>query len=278
VQKFTKSLTREIELGGQRLALTLSAEGVSVRPVGSRATPREIGWAAVLCAAAGGAADPTEPQVTAALAALRKPPGGKKAAPAAASDKKGETADAAAEPSAPASGKLQELLARLEKWLAQHRKHLLEDLRPGANELERHALQAKLGGELPDELRTLLAWHNGQKREFAGGFEEDGLLLGTEEVAEAKAELDRGAAGNGAGNGWQAGWIPFLDDDSGNYVFLDTSQSGAPVRVFWLGKKEQPTLAPSLTAWFEEFVSAVEAGKYVEEPERGTFMRRKETK
>jgi len=48
-----------------------------------------------------------------------------------------------------------------------------------------------------------------------------------------------------------------------------------PVRAFWLEKKEQPVLAPSATAWFEDFVRAVETGKNVEDPERGTFMRRR---
>jgi cell wall assembly regulator SMI1 len=272
VQKFTRPLTREIELGGERLAVTLSAEGISVRPVGSRATPRQLSWAAVVGAASAGAAEPTPQQVAAAVAALRKPPGGKKAAPPAPAKEKNEGHAEAAD--APPAGKLKGLLDRLEKWLAAHRKHLLEGLRPGANEVELQALQGRLGVELPEELRTLLSWHNGQKGEDGGRFEEDWLLLGADRIAEAKAELDEGAAGDGGGTGWQAAWIPFLDDDSGNYGFLDTTQSGPPVRAFWLGKKDQPVLAPSLTAWFEGFVGAVEAGKYVEDPERGTFMRR----
>jgi cell wall assembly regulator SMI1 len=152
---------------------------------------------------------------------------------------------------------------------------LLKALRPGANEAELHDLQARLGRELPAELRTLLAWHNGQGEEFAGRFEEDWLLMGTEEIAGAKVELDKGAAGNGAGNGWKPEWIPFLDDDAGDYLFLDTSRPEPPVRAYWLDQDQQPQVAASLTAWVEAFVKAVEAGDYEEDPERGTFLRRR---
>jgi len=48
VQKFTRPITREIEIGGERLALTFSEQGIAVRPVGSRKPPKEITWAGVL--------------------------------------------------------------------------------------------------------------------------------------------------------------------------------------------------------------------------------------
>ncbi len=262
MQKFTRPITREIELAGERIALTLSEEGITLRPVGSRAAPRQLSWSAVVHAAATGGSDPEPDQLTAAVAALRKAPEGKKAAnPRKATEGK------------PAGG-LKELLERLERWLAAHRPQLLKALRPGANEVELQALQAQLGRELPGELRTLLAWHNGQGEDYPGRFEEDWLLMGAGEIAQAKKELDEGAVGNGAGNGWRPEWIPFLDDDAGNYLFLDASQAKPPVRAYRLDQSEQPVQAPSLTAWVEKFVKAVEAGEYHEDPERGTFLRR----
>lgn len=44
MQKFTRPITREVELNGQRLALTFSEQGLSMRPVGSRKPPREVSW------------------------------------------------------------------------------------------------------------------------------------------------------------------------------------------------------------------------------------------
>jgi hypothetical protein len=48
VQKFTRPLTREIELGGERLALTFSEKGIVMRPVGSRRPPWEMSWATLV--------------------------------------------------------------------------------------------------------------------------------------------------------------------------------------------------------------------------------------
>jgi cell wall assembly regulator SMI1 len=264
VQKFTRPITREIELGGERIALTLGEEGITLRLVGSRAVPRQLSWSAVVYAAAGEGKEPAPDQMAAAVATLRKLPGGKNT----------PKAKAAKQEEAQPAERLKGLLDRLERWLAAHRPRLLHALRPGANEVELHALQAQLGRELPAELRTLLAWRNGQGEEFAGRFEEDWLLMEAGEIARAKADLDAGAVGNGAGNGWRPEWIPFLDDDAGNYGFLDASQPEPPVREYGLDQPEPRVVAPSLTAWVEDFVKAVEAGGYEEDPERGTFLRR----
>jgi cell wall assembly regulator SMI1 len=213
--------------------------------------------------------NPTTDEVTAAVAALKKPPRAKKA------DTPAATAELAAE-ATPASAQgddLRGLLDRLERWLAKHRPRFLASLRPGANEVELHQLEAQLKLPVPAELRTLLAWHDGQGDEPAGRFEENWLLMSTDGILAAKPDLDAAAVGNGKGTGWRPEWIPVLDDDSGDYLCLDTAQPGAPVRGFWLGKDEHSAVAPSLTAWVKDFVTAVEAGQYHEDPERGTFLR-----
>jgi len=48
VQKFTRPITREVEIGSERLAFTFGEQGIAVRPVGSRKPPKEISWATLL--------------------------------------------------------------------------------------------------------------------------------------------------------------------------------------------------------------------------------------
>ncbi|MBY0395995.1 MAG: hypothetical protein K2X91_05910, partial [Thermoleophilia bacterium] len=98
MQKFTRELVREVEIGGERVALTLSEKGVAVRTVGSRKPPAEIGWEAVVAAARGGPAPSPAPL---------PPPVG-----------------------------LAETLSRLDAWLKANRPAMHGTLRPGAGEAE----------------------------------------------------------------------------------------------------------------------------------------------
>jgi cell wall assembly regulator SMI1 len=161
------------------------------------------------------------------------------------------------------------LLGRLERWLAKHRRKYRANLPPGASPVELAELEKQLGKPLPADLRSLLAWHNGQGDEFIGAFEEDWLLMDSHAIAANRNDLLQDPD-----LGWSPDWIPFLDNDAGDFLFLDTSQAGAPVRNFCLGQADHPLLAAALVEWLRDFVENVEQEKYVEDPERGRFMRR----
>lgn len=282
MQKFTRPITREIELAGDRLALTLTEQGLSVRPVGSRKPPKEASWAKVLCQLAGqtptGEGEPSAADVTAALEALKKGEASQRAAapaspPSAAplestADAHRETRQPAAAPAS--SGGATAILERLGQWLHQHRRRYAAGLLPGASAAELDATQTALGITLPPDLRALLTWHNGQSGDFIGHLENNWDLMSAGRIMEAKHELD---AGDRTQTGWQPAWLPFLEDDDGNHLFLDTSQPGNPVREFWQGNPDHATAAPSLAAWLEQFVAAVEKGQYHEDSERGTFLK-----
>jgi cell wall assembly regulator SMI1 len=260
VQKFTRPLTREIDVAGERLALTLDSKGLSVRLVGSRKAAHEMTWAQLiylLTTEQTGAARPTAEDLSRAIETLRK---GAPPKPA------GET------PAVSGYDRTRALLRRLEHWLAENRRHYLKGLRPGASPADLEALQTDIDTPLPEDLQALLGWHNGQCDDNLARFEQDWLLMGTGEIVAAKKVLDAGA-GLTPGQGWQRAWIPFLDNDQGDYVCLDTSQAGAPVREYWQDRTDHPVVAPSLADWLEDVVNAIERGGYHEDPERGSFLR-----
>jgi cell wall assembly regulator SMI1 len=278
MQEFTRALTREIQVGGERLAVTFDKDGLSVRPVGSRRPPLSLSWEAVVLACTqqaagppGGAAPATAEQVDAALRTLKgggeKTPRSRKPA-----EKPPENPPAAAPtPSAATAAHgaaLPELLSRLDHWLAAHRHRYRQGLRPGATAEELASLATALAHPIPEDLRTWLSWHNGQNDEVFGALEENWHPMSTTEIAQAKKDLD--AAGH---EGWQHDWIPFLDDDNSNYLVLGGSKTGAPVRECWQGKADHPVATPSLTAWVERLVNGLEQGAYKEDPERGAMYR-----
>jgi cell wall assembly regulator SMI1 len=207
----------------------------------------------------------------AAVESLKKGEAGKTSAAAAptAAAPKTTASNGHAEGRPAAGGGVQALLGRLEKWLHQHRRRYAEGLLPGASAQELDATQAALGVPLPQDLRTLLSWHNGQSGDFIGHLENNWDLMSAGRIVEAKREMD---GGDRAQSSWQPAWVPFLEDDSGNFLVLDTSQPAAPVRECWQGNPDHSIVVPSLAAWLEQFVGAVEQGRYHEDPERGTFL------
>jgi cell wall assembly regulator SMI1 len=160
-------------------------------------------------------------------------------------------------------------LAQIDAWLAKHRAGFHAGLLPGATDADCDALATVLGAPLPDDLRTLLKWHNGQSADVVGAFERNFCLLSTEQIAASKTDLKAEPR-----NGWKPGMIPIMDDDQDDYVCLDTTRPGTPVVECWRGQSEAKATAPSLTAWLEQFAAAIEKGEYVEDPERGGFRRR----
>jgi cell wall assembly regulator SMI1 len=247
VQKFTRALTREIEVNGERLAVTLGEEGLSIRPVGSRKPPRTLTWSEVLCACAGkppAGGAPTTEERKVALQGLRSVVEGA---------------------SAPAAPPLSDSLSRLEKWLKKNRPDYLAGLQPGAKAADLKEPASAIGA-VPDELQTWLSWHNGQSEDFIGAFIESFQMLSSKEIASAYKECV-------AGSGWQKTWIPFLADGQGDFVCLDTAESNHPIRAVWRGRPEAEVVAASLAAWAAGFVGDVEEGRYHEDPERGDFIR-----
>ena len=160
------------------------------------------------------------------------------------------------------------LLNRLAKWLSKHRSRFYKNLQVGADAKQFGELEKSVGKPLPSELRTLLSWRNGQGEEYVGYFIDHWIFMDTDRIALAKEELDA----TGGEYGWSNDWLPFLDDDGGNYMVLDASKKRAPLLIFWMGEKAEK-VAPSLEAWLTKFVTDLEAGHYFEDTERGTLSR-----
>ena len=166
---------------------------------------------------------------------------------------------------------LRDTLYRLDRWLQGHRPECWRSLLPGATQAELASLRKRLKMPVPRDLRGLLAWHNGQKLDSPARFEHDWLLMSGPRIVAAKRDLDADAAATG----WNKRWIPALDDDAGDFLCLDTTRPKSPVRVFRLGQSFHRIVAPSLAAWLKRFVTDVEKGNYVEDEERGTFLRKR---
>jgi cell wall assembly regulator SMI1 len=251
MQKFTRALTREIVIGSERLAVTFDEGGLSLRPVGSRKPPHELSWAAVVCAltALPSGSAPEPDQIDRALQTLR-----------------GGAPTSAPRPlvTAPTGG-IEELLARLDAWLKKERKRYHRGLLPGAREQINELAQA-LGRPVPDELADWLRWHNGQDEELIGTFVEGFNLMSVSDIIHTLNERK-------GEKGWNPAFVPILDDYQDDLVVVDTNKPGLPVREVWRGRDDHPEIATSMRGWLAALLADFESGRYVEDPERGEFIR-----
>lgn len=143
---------------------------------------------------------------------------------------------------------LRSSLQRINAWFARQRPRYFAALKPGAAATE-------LTG-WPEPLRILLGWHDGQDRDFAGTFVEHWFLMSAADIRAARID--------------QPGWLPFLDDDAGNYLCLAVDGSLHYLEVD--GKDRM--VAASLAEWARAFADDLEQGGYVEDPERGDLLRK----
>ncbi|NEW41979.1 SMI1/KNR4 family protein [Nocardia cyriacigeorgica] len=160
------------------------------------------------------------------------------------------------------------LLARLDQWLAVNRPVYYAGLMPGAPEADVDELARDVGGELPVLLRELFTWHNGQDRND-GCLESLWFLMSTEDTAAAIEDMLWVKETEGFEDlWWGAGWVPFLANIYGDYMCVDLQGAfdGTPGQLIEFRSKDEfrNIRYPSLEAWLETFVIALETGMFEE--------------
>lgn len=161
------------------------------------------------------------------------------------------------------------LLARLDRWLAVNRPAYYAELMPGAPVADIDELARAVGGELPPLLRELLTWRNGQSGDGAGCLESLWSLMSAEDIAAAMESMAWVEETEGFEDlWWGAGWVPFLANIYGDHLCVDLQGAfgGKPGQLIEFRSKDESRNIryPSLEAWLETFVIALETGMFEE--------------
>ncbi|MFE3633612.1 SMI1/KNR4 family protein [Streptomyces sp. NPDC059168] len=129
--------------------------------------------------------------------------------------------------------RLEDLWPRFEGWLARNTPEDEAALRPGASAAELAGLEAEIGFPLDDDLRALLARHNGvvprRSSTQAGAFLLGHGLLGTDGIAEwrrnladmASEAVEEGYEDEVVGRTAHERWVPFAQSLTGDLLFVD---------------------------------------------------------
>jgi cell wall assembly regulator SMI1 len=170
------------------------------------------------------------------------------------------------------------LWERFEAWLWANAPQLMSELNPAATDAELQQLAATIGTELPADFLSFYRVHNGQRNDDGGLLNGEELLSVSRMLTEWTIwnDLFKGGDFEGAtstpdagvrADWWNPLWLPLTYDGAGNHCCLDLSPAlggtrGQVIRM-WHDDGERTLLAPSFAEWMTQYVTALEAGKYV---------------
>lgn len=153
---------------------------------------------------------------------------------------------------------MSELLSTLESQLEVKRPELAASLRPPLSATQIAGLESEYQVVLPDVVKTLYMWHDGQDPSVFITFVNNMQFQPLADVLETKTELD-GMIGYDfeLKNWWHPAWLPVFHSGGGDYLVVDmagihTANANQLVKVYhdW---ELRPIVAKDLTT----FVQAV---------------------
>ncbi|MDO7896833.1 SMI1/KNR4 family protein [Pseudomonas citrulli] len=146
--------------------------------------------------------------------------------------------------------RLHELLALIDQRVTPE---VATTLRPPAAHADITRIEQILGAPLPSSLSQLLLWHDGQAWNAPLRESDNRRLLAASEIVEAlEFFLDPDEEFL---EPWGRYWVPFLTNDSGDYVVIDASPTGSgELLEYWHDWENRDVLHHSLVEWVVGFV------------------------
>lgn len=141
------------------------------------------------------------------------------------------------------------LIERADACFREKRATYYSQLQPGADEAALMRAEGYYGFPLPEPLRALYRWKNGQAvhcyESFTGV---DNLsFMSLEAGMEAHrilAELE--GAGEFSAGWWDASWVPFLENGGGDHICMEVTPDGRNAGLLWFFHDYEDRSQPDL--------------------------------
>ncbi|SEW52708.1 SMI1/KNR4 family protein [Chitinophaga arvensicola] len=148
-------------------------------------------------------------------------------------------------------------IATLDQQLRQTRPAYYASLQEGLTEDAIQALENQYQRQLPDDLKQLYKWKNGQADDNYDAFLNNSLFVPLEQALDTAAEnISMIGSDFEVANWWHAGWIPLFHNGGGDYICYDTTGvfTGTTGQLieFWHADDDRNVIAPSLAALLEQ--------------------------
>ncbi|HJQ33119.1 MAG TPA: SMI1/KNR4 family protein [Pyrinomonadaceae bacterium] len=189
---------------------------------------------------------------------------------------------------------MEDIWARIEKWLAANAPEVLNSLRPGADSHAVARVETLLGIEFPPDVRASFSIHDGQSglNMDAGlgyGLIDACELLSLERIVEEwkiwKELLDGGDfdGQKGAPEGpvkddwWNPKWIPVAYRGTSDYYCLDLDPAAGgnvgQVIIFWHDWEQRKVINSSFEEWLRSYADDLESDRCIMSRDEGGVVR-----
>ena len=185
---------------------------------------------------------------------------------------------------------------KIEQWLNANCPEIIPTLNKGAVKKDFDKLEITIGLSLPSGFREFYAVHNGQSR-TSRWFLDGGLLLSIDDIIMEWSQWKKMLPGIDENclkqfgvpakslpasgikdDWWNAGWVPFTSNDFGDFYCLDLNPANegktGQVISMWHDDPQRELISPSFGEWIDSYISDMESGIYVKDPDEGGVIRK----
>lgn len=163
---------------------------------------------------------------------------------------------------------LKSLIERADALFREKRPEYYAALLPGASEDELAAAESYYGFPLPESLKTLYRWKNGQNvqcRESFTGIDNLSFMRLKDGIEAHRIFDDLDKAGEYEEGFWDVSWVPFMDNGGGDHVCMEVNSGGAGAGLVWFyhdyEERPQPDLY-SVEKILEAAIEEMESGEF----------------
>lgn len=158
---------------------------------------------------------------------------------------------------------MNELIKKLDNYLSTLRPGFYSKLNEPLNDSQLDKLENQYKLEIPNDLRTLYKWKNGQNANSSDSFVNNSMFTPLQQAFHDASELTSMIGFDfEIENWWNENWIPIFQNGGGDDICYDlkgifTGQKGQLIE-FWHADNDRNVIAPSLEAFFSKIIEFYE--------------------
>jgi cell wall assembly regulator SMI1 len=161
---------------------------------------------------------------------------------------------------------MKELISKLDNQLKELRPNYYQKFEAPLNKGEIELLEDKYKIQIPDDLKELYKWKNGQAMICNEAFVNNSMFMSLEDVLESAEEFTSMIGSDfEIENWWNENWLPIFGNGGGSYICYDlggifTGNKGQLIE-YWKGDNDRNVIAPNLETFISQLVKYYDNNK-----------------